>query len=300
MGQEADSGRETEGRGAEGLRIFDGAVAVVTGAASGIGEALARELARRGATVVLADRQAEEAAVVAASINAAAGASSGDATAESVELDVRDAEVFDRVLADTVARHGRVDYLFNNAGIGIGGPALAHTTEDWRYMIDVNLMGVVHGIQAAYPRMVEQGFGHIVNTASIAGLTACPGLVSYAAAKHAVVGITRALRVEAAEHGVRVGAFCPGFIRTPILEGGRYGRMLGGETGMLSEEVKAKLGGMEPADFAPRALNLVAVNREIMVLPWQWKVLWWLDRLLPGLVTGLTRRQLRRMLADAA
>ena len=217
-----------------------------------------------------------------------------------MELDVRDAEAFDRLLADTAARHGRVDYLFNNAGIGIGGPALEHSTEDWRYMIDVNLMGVVHGIQAAYPRMVEQGFGHIVNTASIAGLTACPGLVSYAAAKHAVVGITRALRVEAAEHGVRVGAFCPGFIRTPILEGGRYGRMLGGESGMLSEEAKAKLGGMEPADFAPRALNLVAVNREIIVLPWQWKVLWWLDRLLPGLVTGLTRRRMRQMLSDAA
>src|SRR5439155_13844601 len=97
---------------------------------------------------------------------------------------------------------------------------------DWHKVFDVNLRGVVNGVQAAYPVMLRQGFGHIVNTASVAGLLPTPTIVSYCAAKHAVVGLSTSLRVEAAEAGVRVSVLCPGAIKTPILEGGKYGKML--------------------------------------------------------------------------
>ena len=122
---------------------------------------------------------------------------------------------------------GRIDYLFNNAGIGVGGEVDSYTLDDWNDVFDVNLRGVVHGIQAVYPIMIQQHSGHIVNTASMAGLVATPGPASYTATKHAVVAISKALRVEAERHGVQVSVLCPGAIRTPILTGGKYGRYNG-------------------------------------------------------------------------
>src|SRR5262245_42224664 len=190
--------------GNRSLRSFHEAVAIVTGGASGIGAALGRELARRGSHVILADRQLEVASGVAASINAAGG------KAEAVELDVRDAIAFDAIVALTIERHGRIDYLFNNAGIGVGGEIREYRLDDWRDVVDVNLMGVVHGVQAAYGRMIAQGFGHIINTASVAGLLPSPFMGSYTTTKHAVVGMSRALRLEAARYGVRVSTLCPG------------------------------------------------------------------------------------------
>jgi NAD(P)-dependent dehydrogenase (short-subunit alcohol dehydrogenase family) len=204
---------------ARAIRSFHDAVAIVTGGASGIGAALGRELAHQGARVVLADRQLELASEVVATINGAGG------KAEAVELDVRDAIAFDAVVALTIERHGRLDYLFNNAGIAIGGEMREYRLDDWRDVVDVNLMGVVHGVQASYGRMIAQGYGHIVNTASVAGLLPSPFMGSYTTTKHAVVGLSRALRAEAARYGVRVSTLCPGVIRTPILTGGRFGRM---------------------------------------------------------------------------
>jgi len=119
------------------------------------------------------------------------------------------------------ADQGRLDYLFNNAGIAATGDAAHYTLESWRKVVEVNVMGVVHGAQAAYPAILRQGFGHIVNIASTAGLLPTPSLVSYAASKHAVVGLSRALRAEAQSRGVRVSVVCPGVIRTPMLQGGK-------------------------------------------------------------------------------
>jgi NADP-dependent 3-hydroxy acid dehydrogenase YdfG len=138
--------------------------AIVTGGASGIGRALAEELAHVGVYVVVADRQVNLAERVAAGIRANRGA--GIAT----ELDVRDPSRFQAVVQATVAEAGRLDYLFNNAGIAVGGEMRDYDLEDWEDVFDVNLRGVCHGILAAYPLMIEQGFGHIVNTASLSGL----------------------------------------------------------------------------------------------------------------------------------
>lgn len=144
------------------LRIYDGATAIITGGASGIGRALAAELARRGAEVVLADLQEELARDAAADIRSRGG------KASAVELDVVDYKAVEKVVRETYLRTGRLDYLFNNAGIFISGGIHQYAIDDWDYILDINVRGVVHGIHAAYPIMVAQGFGHIVNTSSMA------------------------------------------------------------------------------------------------------------------------------------
>lgn len=266
-----------------GLRLYRDAVAVVTGAASGIGEALARELHGRGATVVLADRQEEQARSVAATL--------GGGRAEAIGLDVRDAAAVDALVADVMERHGRLDLVFNNAGMGIGGEAKDFTLEDWRTVVEVNLMGVIHGVQAAYPRMVHQGFGHIVNTASIAGFSAAPFTCVYGATKHAVMGLSRALRIEGRPYGVRVSVLCPGVIRTSILvNGGAYGHTklrVPREAQLAAWE---RLRPMEPDAFAKKALPQIAKNRSIIVLPWWWRLVFWLNRLSPDLADAIMYR----------
>ena len=120
-----------------------------------------------GARVVLADRDEESVIDVARQLGP---------LAEGIGLDVRDAAAVDAAISGVWKKHGRLDYLFNNAGTGVGGEVKDYDLDDWRYVVDVNLMGVIHGVQAAYPRMIEQGFGHIVNTASMAGLCPTPGV----------------------------------------------------------------------------------------------------------------------------
>jgi short-subunit dehydrogenase len=274
-------------------RIFEGATAVVTGAASGIGRGLAEELAKRGGEVVLADRQIELAKAVATEICD----SGGQATA--LKVDVTDFMAVEQLVQETVERTGRLDYIFNNAGIGIGGSVSHYGIEDWNQMMDVNLRGVINGVQAAHKVMVTQGFGHIVNTASLAGLTPSPGNVAYAATKHAVVGLSNSLRAESAHLGVRVSVLCPGFVRTAILEGGgKYGKMLI----ELSPEQHAqmlamieKFKPMSPNIFAKKALNSVAKNKAIIIVPTWWKLLWWMNRLFPSAGIDLVGKSFQKM-----
>jgi len=274
------------------IRVFAGATAVVTGAASGIGRALAEALAARGSDVVLADLQIALAEEAAAGIRAAGG------KAEALELDVVDCAAVESVLRATVERTGRLDFMFNNAGIGVGGPVARHTIEDWRRVLDVNLRGVVNGVQASYRIMLEQGFGHIVNTASMAGLGATPGAVSYATAKHAVVGLSKSLRAEAAAEGIRVSVLCPGVVRTAILAGGgRYGKNLLDLSPEQERELWEKARPMPPAIFAGKALAAIARNQAIIIIPGWWRVFWLLDRLFPSLSVRLAGRKYRAVLA---
>ncbi len=266
--------------------------AIVTGAASGIGRGLAEELSRRGVRVILADRQVELAEQVAAGIREQGG------SAQAVELDVRDLEGFRRV-ADEAAQNGHgLHYLFNNAGIGVGAEMADYEPADWDDVFDVNLRGVAHGILAVYPRMIAQGFGHIVNTASMAGLIATPMQGSYTATKHAVVGISKALRIEARDHGVKVSVLCPGVIRTPILTGGRYGRLKYEFDPKWMLERFERFRPMDPSRFARRVLRAVDRNRSIIIEPKAWRLFWYLDRLSPGLGELLGRIVFRRMRQD--
>lgn len=260
------------------LRTFDGAVAIVTGGGSGIGRALGEALCQRGAEVILADLQIDLAEEVAAKIRAGGG------RATATALDVRDFGAMDRLVQETCTGRGRLDYFFNNAGIGIGGEVRDYQIEDWYQVFDVNLRGVANGVQAAYPVMLRQGFGHIVNTASMAGLTPSPLTVGYSATKYAVVGLSLSLRIEAAAAGVRVSVLCPGVIRTPILEGGgKYGKMLRPPQADVQRKNWERLRPMDPGQFARRALRAVAANKAIIVLPAWWKMIWWINRLSPAL-----------------
>ena len=272
------------------LRVFEQGVAIITGGASGIGRALAEGLARRGCEVTLADRQAALAREVASKITAAGG------RARAVETDVTDFPAMERLVRETVDRTGRLDYMFNNAGIGIGGNVSHYGIDDWNMILDVNVRGVIHGVQAAYKVMSSQGFGHIVNTASMAALMPSPGMAAYSMTKHAVLGLSKALRAEAASQGVRVSVLCPGVIQTPILEsGGKYGRMLVDIPSEVQKAMWEKLKPMEADLFAERALDAIAKNEAVIIIPSWWKMIWRLNRFFPGLGLSLARKQFEDM-----
>lgn len=269
---------------------LSGKVAFITGGASGIGAALAAKLAGGGAEVWLADRQ------LAAAQELAQRLGNGGTKTHAIELDVRDYPAFEAAVAEAVRTSGGIDYLFNNAGIGVGGEVDSYSLDDWNDVLAVNLHGVVHGIQAVYPIMIRQRSGHIVNTASMAGLLAGPGTASYTASKHAVVALSKALRLEAERHNVKVSVLCPGAIRTPILTGGIYGRMT--NTGASEEDILKSwepTRPMAPDKFAARVLRAVLRNKAIIIVPAWWKTLWYLERLSPTMSMQVGRLVLKRL-----
>ena len=268
------------------MDIFNGKVAIITGAGSGIGKALADELARRGAHVVINDINEERIKSVSEGIATAGGA----VTAST--LDVADYDAVKKVIEDTAGAHGRIDYLFNNAGIAVAGPAEDFTIDDLRSVIDVNLYGVVHGVAVAYPLMVKQGFGHIVNTASIEGLIPFATSPSYGTSKYGVVGLSQSLRIAGADHGVRVSAVCPGFIKTAIFDDSKAINM-DREKGM--EAMNRQLRSITPEECARDILRGVERNKAIIVVTRAAKIGWWLYRLSPDFIIGSMIRDYRNM-----
>ena len=276
------------------IRTYSEAVAIVTGGASGIGRAISEELVKRNCEVVIADLQIELAEEIAAKLRN----SGGKATAK--KIDVTSYPAMEELVQSTFQRTGRLDYIFNNAGIGIGGGVIDFSIEDWNYIVNVNLNSVINGIQAAYKLMVSQGFGHIVNTASMAGLMPSPGAVAYSTTKHAVVGLSKSLRAESAHLGVRVSVLCPGVIRTPILQGGVFGRML---VEISPENMKAisrmweDLKPMPPNIFTEKVLNAVAKNEAIIIEPSWWKWFWRINRFFPSLGIILAQKRFQKFLS---
>lgn len=272
---------------------FEGRVAIVTGAASGIGRALSAALVRRGATVVLAD--VDDAGVKTAADALAAGP---PGRASGVALDVTDRDAVAELVERTARDHGHLDLLCNNAGVGIAGPVEELTPAHWERALDVNLRGVIHGVTAAYPLMVRQGRGHIVNTASLAGLVPSPMLTPYGATKHAVVGLSTSLRMEGAAKGVRVSVVCPGVIDTPLLDKGNPPD-LAPVTAVPDARrlLTALIGRPYPPDaLAEDILAGVARNRAFIVTPRHARTAWRAYRLAPGLLVGLGPRRMERVL----
>jgi NAD(P)-dependent dehydrogenase (short-subunit alcohol dehydrogenase family) len=267
-------------------------VAIITGGASGIGRALAEALAARGVAVVVADRQIELAEEVARGISSRGGVASARA------LDVRDRAAFQALADETAERFGGIDFLFNNAGIGVGGEMADYESRDWDDVIDVNLRGVVHGVQAVYPKMVAQRSGHIVNTASLAGLVPAVFEGSYTTSKHAVVGLSKALRIEAQRHNVRVSVLCPGPIKTPILEGGAFGRFVVDISQEKLREIWSQVRPMPVDEFAQKALRQIMRDVPIIIVPAWWKALWYLERASPSLSLRLWGTILDRLRAE--
>ncbi len=257
------------------MDAFAGRVAIVTGGGSGIGAAIVRALAARGSTVVIAD--IDEAAAKALADEIPAGAVSAEV------VDVTDAEAVADLVARVAAAHGRLDFVFNNAGIAVAGLVDELTVDHWDRVIDVNLRGVVHGVHAAYPVMLRQGHGHIVNTASLAGLVPGPGLAPYAAVKHGVVGLSLSLRAEAALRGVKVSVVCPGFVDTPLLGHVNPG-LPQTETGENAAVLARMLGKLYQSDLlAKDVLRGVQQNRALIVAPRTARIAWRMSRYAPGL-----------------
>ncbi|PFG62312.1 NAD(P)-dependent dehydrogenase (short-subunit alcohol dehydrogenase family) [Thioclava sp. ES.031] len=210
-------------------RDFEGKSAIVTGAGSGIGAAIAKELAARGASVLLADQNADAAKSVTEEIRKAGG------TAEPMAVDVTSATEVEAMVEKAVATFGKLDLAVNNAGIG--GPQVPfgeYPLDGWKQVIDVNLNGVFYGMRFAIAAMLKSGGGAIVNMSSILGSVAFPSACAYVAAKHALLGLTRAAAIDHAAQGIRVNAVGPAFIETPLLSG-------------LAPEVKDSLVALHPA-----------------------------------------------------
>ncbi|MCL6506167.1 MAG: 3-oxoacyl-ACP reductase FabG [Bryobacteraceae bacterium] len=197
------------------MAFFDlsGQTALVTGAATGIGEAIAWRLARAGATVAVADIDSSGASAVAAAIT------DGGLRAFPVEMDIADSGSVARAVAAVLARTGRIDILVNNAGIaGKAAPLWEQTPEDWRTVMAVNLDGVFYCCRAVITHMRERRYGRIVNIASIAGKEGNPNMTAYSASKAGVIAFTKALAKEVALDGICVNSVAPAVVRTRILD----------------------------------------------------------------------------------
>src|SRR5215472_12278939 len=289
---EVSSVQPSNGERTEGA--FAGKAAIVTGGGSGIGAAISRALATRGAAVVIADIDEPAAKAVAGAIVAAGG------QASIAVLDVRDAVAVADLVSQTTTECGELDLMFNNAGIAVGGLVEEFTLEHWDRVLDVNVRGVVHGVHAAYPVMLRQGHGHIVNTASLAGLVPGPGLAPYTAAKHAVVGLSLSLRAEGASRGVKVSAVCPGFVDTPIF--GRVNPDLPQtEAGANAAALARQLGKFYQADaLAQDVLRGVERNKALIVAPRSARIAWRMARYAPGVTMRSIISGVRRRAAQAA
>ena len=196
---------------------FRGKVAVITGAASGFGREFALALGAQGAKLVLADVDEK-------GMQETMGLLPSGTEAIAVRCDVRAAASLDELADKAYARFGAVHLVFNNAGVAVCGPAWTATLEDWKWVLEINLMGVVHGVRSFVPRMIASGEpGHMVNTASVAGLLSLPGSAVYCASKHAVVTLSECLRhdLRVAKAPIGVSVLCPAFVRTGIFESAR-------------------------------------------------------------------------------
>jgi NAD(P)-dependent dehydrogenase (short-subunit alcohol dehydrogenase family) len=240
-------------------KYFHGKGCVVTGAASGIGYAVSEALLQAGAVVFLVDRDTKTLVPAVERLGVHAG------RVHSAIVDVTNQEQVQQLIQDAAARHRRLDFLFNNAGVGGTMPIGEATLEHWRRIIDINLWGVIYGIHAALPIMRRQGGGHIVNTGSIAGLIPVPFQALYCATKYAVAGLSESLRFELEEEGIHLSVVCPGNVASRI-----FG------TPILGERIEAKPpdDAIPAAEAAKTILAGVANQEGIIVLPEKFRKMW--------------------------
>lgn len=242
------------------MKIFRNKTAVVTGAASGMGRALTLKLLSFGAHVVATDVNAE-------GLKALVAEHGGAGKLTTQPLDVTNRAAFAALIQDVAAK-GSLDYLFNNAGIAITGELKDNVESDWQRTIDINQMGVLYGTLAAYEVMRAQGSGHIVNTASVAGLMPAPMLTIYAMTKHAVVGLSLSLREEAKVYGVRVSAVCPGIVETNIVGADQMQKLkLGNRSPFDFVRSKTPIRPISPEQAAQAILAGVAKNLPEIIFP---------------------------------
>jgi NAD(P)-dependent dehydrogenase (short-subunit alcohol dehydrogenase family) len=246
------------------MRDLKGKTAVVTGAGSGIGRELALACAREAMSVMLADideKGMQETAL---------GIAKEGARSESIRCDVSKPGDLEMLATRAWERFGAVHLLFNNAGVAVGGPAWTATLEDWKWTLDINLMGVVHGIRAFVPRMLVQGSeAHVVNTASVAGLVDIPGSAVYCVSKHGVVALSECLYhdLRVAKSSIGVSVLCPAYVNTGIGDSDRNRPAELAATNPLGapyrEAVREALkhGRLSAADVARETIEAVKAGR---------------------------------------
>jgi NAD(P)-dependent dehydrogenase (short-subunit alcohol dehydrogenase family) len=279
-----ESGALREGDPLMDVRTLAGKTALVTGAGSGIGRATALALGRRGASLVVCDVNDVGLAETAAAVRALGR----DVLARRV--DVASADEMQAFAEAVHAQVEAVDILMNNAGVGLGAGTLHTTLEDWRWIIGVNLWGVVHGCHFFVPAMVRRRRGgHVVNVASAAGYVATEPLAAYSTTKFAVVGLSEALRDELMPHAIGVTAVCPGLINTPITQTSPLrGPEATPESRAYMVEVYRRR-NYTPERVAENVLKAIQRNRAVApISPEAW-VMYFLKRLAPGLVARLNR-----------
>ena len=225
---------------------LEGKVAVVTGAGSGIGEGIARAAAASGMKVVVADIDLAKAQAVASSLGEQAMACGVDVSSLASVEALRDA---------ALERFGSVHLLCNNAGVWIGAMMHDADIKDWQYLINVNLYGVIHGVQAFLPLLVEQGEGHIVNTASMGGLISGPPEGLYTTTKFAVVGLSEALVMEVADKGVGVSVLCPGLVNTNLITQ---------SFAVRPDELDSGIDHQQPAPDVANGISPLVVGEQVM------------------------------------
>ncbi len=256
------------------MNPFKDKVAIVTGAASGIGREICFFLARSDAKVVIADKDYKGAREVEKTIHLEGG------RGKAVKTDVTKAEEVETLIKETVERDKKIDLMINNAGIGINGEFKDMNLGQWRKIFDVNFWGVLYGNYYVYPVMIKQGFGQIVNVSSLAGLMPGGLMTSYNASKHSVVGFTLSLRSEARQYGIKVNALCPGFIETPIHDASPN------VSAYLNSEKNKRPPNKYPTaeKCVPGMMKGIKKDKTIIVAPYYHKIFWWLYRLFPGLI----------------
>jgi NAD(P)-dependent dehydrogenase (short-subunit alcohol dehydrogenase family) len=230
------------------MQDFRGKTAFITGAASGIGLGMARAFGREGMNIVVADIDAEAAKGLVQTLGAE------QIKAHAVRIDVAERGAVREAALEAVAAFGKIHLVCNNAGVGGGGPIGAVDERDWDWVIDVNLKGVVYGVETFVPLIRSHGEGgHIVNTASIAGLISAPGLEPYSASKYAVVAMSEGWAPQLAPMGIGLSVLCPGFVRTRIADSGRTRQERYGGVQVVGEDAFA--GASNVAEAVARGID---------------------------------------------
>ena len=250
------------------MEILEGRAAVVTGAGSGIGRELAIACAREGMDVLLADIDEAGMRETRAAIEPLGF------RVDAMRCDVSKAPEVEALAERAWQRFGAVHLLFNNAGVAVAGPVWAATLEDWKWTLDINLMGVVHGVRSFVPRMLEQGGdGHIVNTASVAGLVDIPGSAVYCVSKHGVVALSECLfhDLRVARSSIGVSVLCPAYVNTGIGDSTRHRPQELAATNPLAAPYEAAVrdalrsARLTAADIARATLDAVKAGRFYIV-----------------------------------
>jgi NAD(P)-dependent dehydrogenase (short-subunit alcohol dehydrogenase family) len=268
------------------MKIFKDKVAIVTGGGSGIGKCLCNLLASQGAIVVLSDINKESCDKAVAEIKSAGGKAYGE------QLDVTDYKAFEKHIKNTAAKMGRLDYLFNNAGITIAGEIRDLEVKHWQKVIDVNLNGVFYGSLVAYKLMIKQGSGHIINISSIEGMMPFPMNAPYVATKYAVLGFTQTLWVEGGHFGVNASAVCPGWIHTPIFDSPMIN--IDSKKAIAEHAALEKYCAISPEKCAKIILKGVAKNKPIIPVSGLAHVIWRLSRWMPILMMKAIRKDFNK------